>query len=181
MKKVVFLLLIFFGGVSGVWAQQPQIPTLQVCNPTKVYGKGYLKIESRRNAQRTGSCLVYIPKQDPVTCDPRSGYPRGKVFIAKIDMTDSLRGDIESTYIEQVTTTGKHTPTVYIKGRCKVSGPRSIPGCRFWLMIADNRNGRGKKPSDVVSFLVFDAAGRRIAYGTAPLLEGDFIVSPTSY
>jgi hypothetical protein len=72
--------------MSGyLMAQQPRIPTLQVCNKTLV------------------------------------------------------KGDIYITFIEQVTTTGKHTPTVYLNGRCKVkSEGGEFKVCRFWMMIADN-------------------------------------------
>jgi hypothetical protein len=33
--------------------------------------------------------------------------------------------------------------------------------------------------ADVVSFLVFDGTGKRIAYGTGPLVDGDIKVAPT--
>ncbi len=180
MKYFILILTLLISG-SVALAQQPQIPTLQVCNPTRVYGKGMVKIESRKDVRHNGTFYLYIPKRDPITCDPRTGYPRGKVIISRLSLSDSIEGDIISTYIEQVTTTGKHTPTVFIKGRCVVKGRKSVPGCRFWLMIADNHNARGKRPQDVVSFLVFDASGRRISYATAPLLEGNFWIQPTGY
>jgi hypothetical protein len=103
-----------------------------------------------------------------------------KLFLS---MSDSIaEGQINSTLIEQVTSTGKHTPTVYINGRCTAqaaAGAAPIPGCRFWIMFADNKVPTAPQTPDVVSFLVFDGAGKRIAYGTGPLVEGDIKVAPT--
>jgi hypothetical protein len=62
-----------------------------------------------------------------------------------------------------------------VNGRCKAD----VAGCRFWLMIADNRRGDAKGTPDVVSFLVFNSVGQRVAYGTGPVLKGDLQVSPT--
>ena len=188
MKKLFLVLgimstcLMLFG-VVNIQAQQPQIPTLQVCNQTRVYGKGLVKIISRKDALHNGTFTVYIDQRNPIICSSVSGYPRGKIIIHNINMSDSLiQGAVISTYIEQVTTTGKHTPTVYIKGRCMIKSrvQRKIKGCRFWIMIADNKRKDTRKGTpDIVSFLVFDANGKRIAYGTGPVVKGDLNVRPT--
>jgi len=75
-----------------------------------------------------------------------------------------------------MTSTGKHTPTLYVNGRCKAEGVR---GCRYWLMIANNKKAQGPGTPDVASFLVFDGTGKRVAYGTGPLADGDLEVAPT--
>jgi hypothetical protein len=158
-------------------AQQPQIPTLQVCNQTLVTGAGLVKIVSRADAGHSGTFKVEVE----LKCDP-SGYPTGIVRLF-LSMSDSIaEGQINSTLIEQVTSTGKHTPTAYINGRCTAQAPAGaapIPGCRFWIMFADNKVPTAPQTPDVVSFLVFDGAGKRIAYGTGPLVEGDIKVAPT--
>ncbi len=87
----------------------------------------------------------------------------------------NVQGTIASTSIEQLTSTGKHTPTLYMNGRCRAEG---APGCRFWLMVANNRPGDRGTP-DAVRFLVFDRAGHRVAYGTGPVLRGDLEVAAT--
>jgi len=46
-------------------------------------------------------------------------------------------------------------------------------------MIADNKKAAVPGTPDVVSFLVFDGTGKRVAYGTGPLAEGDLTVAPT--
>jgi hypothetical protein len=54
-------------------------------------------------------------------------------------------------------------PTVFVSGPCL--GPN---GCQFWLMLVDNGSDSGKVPA-LVSFLVSDRSGKRLAYGTGPI------------
>jgi hypothetical protein len=170
-SSALFLAVTAFQG----HAQQPQIPTLQVCNTTGAKGKAQVKIEARADAQHAGTFDVAVE----LTCDPKNpGYPAGAVQIGGINMSDSLvQGTIASTSIEQLTSTGKHTPTLYVNGRCKAE---AAVGCRFWLMIANNRPNVEKGTPDIVSFLVFDGAGQRVAYGTGPVVKGDIHVTPTA-
>lgn len=174
---VASLLITLSAAATTVRAQQPQIPTLQVCNKTKVSGAASVKINKRADAVSTGTFKVKID----VKCDPATGYPSGSVEIYAISMSDSiLQGTISGTSLEQVTTTGKHTPTAYINGRCK-SG--NFSGYRFWIMLADNKpatSSTGGGTPDVISFLVFDGTGKRVAYGTGPVADGDIDVQDTS-
>ena len=158
--------------------QQPQIPTLQVCNQTVVTGGGLVKIVSRADVGHSGTFKVEVE----IKCDQSgSGYPGGVVKITSLSMSDSIvQGQINSTLIEQVTSTGKHTPTAYINGRCTAQAPTgAIQGCRYWIMFADNKVPSAQQTADVVSFLVFDGTGKRIAYGTGPVVDGDIKVAPT--
>lgn len=175
LVAVVLSTLLLAGVASTVRAQQPQIPTLQVCNATAAKGKGVVKIESRADAQHQGTFEIAVE----LKCDPKNpGYPAGSVQIRGLSMSDSIvQGTIASTSIEQLTSTGKHTPTLYVNGRCKAE---AAVGCRFWLMIADNRQTPEKGTPDVVSFLVFNGMGQRVAYGTGPVVKGDLQVAPTS-
>ena len=154
-------------------AQQPQIPTLQVCNQTQVKGKALVKIASRSDAVHNGTFTVIVD----LKCDPAgTGYPAGTLKIVGLSMSDSLaQGVITAVSVEQMTSTGKHTPTVYLNGRCKVGNAK---GCRFWLMIADNKQPTASGTPDVVGFLVLNGAGKRVAYGTGPVAEGDITVAP---
>jgi hypothetical protein len=83
------------------------------------------------------------------------------------------------TTFEQVTTTGRETPTAYLNGRCEAEG---VQGCRFWLMLADNGKP-GEETHDIVGFLLFDGTGKRVGYGTGPVLpeSGDVNVAPTPF
>jgi hypothetical protein len=155
-------------------AQQPQIPTLQVCNDTAAKGRASVKIAARADAQHQGTFDIAVE----LKCDASNpSYPAGTVQITNLSMTDSVvQGGLASTLIEQLTSTGKHTPTLYASGRCRADG---VIGCRFWLLIADNRQGDAKGP-DVVSFLVFNGVGQRVAYGTGPIVQGDIQIAPTS-
>jgi len=173
---LIGLALVGSGTVSAVWAQQPQIPTLQVCNKTHVQGKGALvRIPSRADASHSGSFRITL---DVACSEANNGYPAGVITITDISMTDSIaQGTIAAVSLEQVTSTGMLTPTVYINGRC--SADRVI-GCRFWLMIADNKRANDRGAPDVVSFLVFNSVGHRVAYGTGPVVEGDIQIVPKS-
>ena len=173
MKSRITVLMALVLSAGAALAQQPQIPTLQVCNKTSARGEGLVKIASRADATHSGSFRVRLQ----VGCDPASGYPTGSLTIAAISMSDStVQGTISATTFEQMTSTGKHSPTLYVNGRCKAEG---IRGCRYWLMIANNKRADGRGTPDIASFLVFDGTGKRVAYGTGPLAEGDLDVTPT--
>lgn len=171
------LVVVSASGYISASAQgtQPQIPTLQVCNKTKASGLGTVFITSRAGGGSSGKFTVKIE----LTCDEANQYPVGGLTLTAISMSDStIQGALTSTSFEQVTTTGKHTPTLYLNSRCS-SG--NIKGCRYWLMIADNKGGQASPTAtpDIVSFLVFDGTGKRIAYGTGPLESGDLKVEST--
>jgi len=161
---------------NNALAQQAQIPSLQVCNETVVEGGGMVFLDQRQDALHGGIFTIKIQ----LRCDPgTSSYPTGFVSM-EIDMSDSNLVFLESEEFEQVTTTGKHTPTAYMNGRCRAydESGKKVEGCRFWLMTADN--GKGQTP-DVVGFLAFDGKGNRISYGTGPLRDGDIFVAPTAF
>lgn len=170
----MFLMMLAFASGILVHAQQPQIPTLQVCNQTVARGRGVVKIESRADSLHSGVFSVEID----LKCDPNGdGYPAGTLKISDISMSDSsVQGTVLATAFEQVTTTGKHTPTLYLNGRCKAE---KVNGCRFWMLIADNKRNDAQGTPDIISFLVFDGAGKRVAYGTGPVIRGDVTVQPT--
>lgn len=162
--------ILFLYSLTYVKAQQPQIPTLQVCNQTKVEGKAVVKLSGRSDATHAGVFKVAIE----VKCDPTGmPYPDGMLEIG-IDMSDSqAQGSVKAISFEQLTSVGKHTPIAYLTGRCK---SQQYEGCRFWIMFADNSKKKGTP--DVIGFLIFDGQGNRIAYGTGPAVDGDISVTP---
>ena len=172
---VMAVSVLLSGARTPARAQQPQIPTLQVCNPTGVAGHAAVVIQTRKDATHSGKFTIRIE----VTCEPGgSGFPAGG-FGMVVDMSDSLiTGTIDSSSLEQVTTTGKHSPTAYLNGRCRADNVR---GCRFWLMLADNKQPGTKGTPDVIGFLIFDGTGKRVAYGTGPVVEGDIHVAATGF
>src|SRR5262245_65643515 len=106
-RNALLLLALALGFLSPqVRAQQPQIPTLQVCNATQANGRGTVKIESRQDAQHSGTFDILFK----LGCAPQSdGYPAGQIQMRSLSLTDStVQGQIESTSIEQLTTTGRH-------------------------------------------------------------------------
>jgi hypothetical protein len=174
-----------------LYAQQPQIPTLQVCNMTTATGKAAVTIQARKSVNPANAGTFTVSFGVPVNCNPpNTSYPAGQFTIA-IDMTDTNPAvnhvTITSTSIEQVTTTGNDTPTLYMNGRCTFpTSPAGVPqqqGCRYWLMIADNVPHTpvpaGGTP-EVIGFLIFNGKGERVAYGTGPVSSGHITVGQTS-
>ena len=191
MKLVVLIgTALWISPAAGILhAQQPQIPTLQVCNltPNMLVASNppaTVTILSRKSGALTGSFTVTVK----VTCDS-NGYPAGSLTISGISMSDStVAGTITATTFDQLTSTGKDTPTAYMTGRCTTqtaAGGPPVAGCKYWIMFADNAKVSSVPPTqttpDIVSFLVFDKTGKRIAYGTGPVVKGDIAVSPTTF
>ena len=182
MKTVHFsLITVCLVALTGMPAQalQPQIPTLQVCNQSAVSGQAVVEIKSRASWPYSGTFFLGIE----VKCSP-ANYPQLGVIDWRIDMSDStLQGSVKATTLEQITSTGKHSPTSYMSGRCQAEpSPNGvvIQGCRYWLMLADNSRALDGTP-DVIGFLIMDGNGKRVAYGTGPIVKGDIVVAPTPY
>ena len=167
---------------------QVQIPSLQVCNKSALTAsKALIGVERRMPGGYAGTATL----QGRVLCDPiaGNGYPSGALGLYGVDMNDNSipqGADIVFTSQEQVTSSGRATPTIWINGRCEVRKGTQVltefNGCRYWLMATDNKDPQqtatGKTP-DIVSFMVFGKLGRRIAYGTGPVVEGDLVVQPS--
>lgn len=160
---------------AAVAQPTPQVPTLQACNLTQVKGSGVARIDRRIDASSKGIIAIKID----VKCDPAAGdgYPQIGALTLNFDLSDSAKGSLTATTIEQLTSTGKHTPTAWLSGRCKLE---KIQGCRYWLMIADNHRVKDQgRTTDIVSVLVLDATGRRVVYGTGALVDGEIDVAPS--
>lgn len=162
-------------------AQPPQLPTLQVPNPTNASGDGVVGITSRKDGTHAGTIrfkfkLTYAP--------PGDEYPAGSVTL-DVDLSDALKMKVASTTVDELTSTGTRTPTVVVSGRCKVDPGDRIEvnprGCRYWMLATDNSgpNEKDKGTPDVVSILIVDQTGKRLAEATGPLVAGDLTVDPT--
>jgi hypothetical protein len=155
-------------------AQQIQIPSLQVCNFTKLSANAYVIIDTRAGGPDKGFFLL----RGKLECDPAGGvvYPAGALGIFDISMNDStIQGDVTFTTFEQVTSGGKVTPTMWVSGQCKAA---NVKGCHYWLMAVNNvQNHPVGKTYDVVSFLILDENGKRVAYGTGNVVDGDLQIS----
>ena len=155
---------------SPAFAQQIQVPSLQVCNATKLSSNAFVIIDTRAGAPYTG----FFSLRGSLSCNPAAGtiYPSGVLGIYGISMNDStIQGDVAFTTFEQVTSGGKYTPTMWVSGRCKAA---NVKGCHYWLMAVDNVPGQVVgRTYDVISFLILDENGKRIAYGTGNVVDGD--------
>ena len=153
-----------------------QIPNLHTSNKTSVEAGAEVFIRRRKDAQHAGVFLVRGKLSfDPATDD----YPSGTLQI-RVDLSDSAKGVFVVKTVEQLDTTGKHTPTAYATGRCNADVDTKAVGCRYWLMLTDNKREGEEQTPDVISFLVYDRTGKRVAYGTGPLSKGDVTIASTS-
>jgi hypothetical protein len=171
----LIVILCSFSFADRTFANEPQIPNIFLNNKTELKGKAVIHIFSREFGT-SGTFTIKIS----ASCAPPN-YPVGRV-IMEIDMSDSAIVFLESTTVEALSSTGKHSPTAYIMGRCVVEAPNgSFRGCHYWITLADNKKEElDRETPDVVGFLVLDGNGNRIAYGTGPVLDGDIFVAPTA-
>ncbi len=150
------------------------IPAFHVSDSSKATGAGEVFIQSRKDALSSGIFSVRLD----VHFDPAADlYPTGTLFI-KVDLSDSAKGTFVATSIELINSFGKHNPTVFFTGKCNDDVQPDAKGCRFWLMIANNKKAGQQGTPDVAGFAIHDNNGNRIAYGTGPLQSGDFDVMP---
>lgn len=175
MLVTVAWLLVWGSFTSAYAVRIPQIPALEVCTPTLVKGDAVVEIASRA-LPSDPSLPGYFKVEIAVSFAPEAGggYPEGTLEI-RATMSEMHPEALLITAVtsEQLTATGKQSPTAFLSGRCKVQG---FSGCRFWMMVADNNQG-GKTP-DIIGFLVVNGRGNRIAYGTGSVVDGDIYVSP---
>jgi len=149
----------------------PLIPAFHQSTFSKAIGNGTVSIPNRKSPPITGEFSIKIDvKFDPAV----DLYPTGNVFI-KASLTDSAETDFKSTEIQMVNSFGKHSPTIVLTGRCE-SPNKDLKGLHFWLLIASN--GKDGNSPDVVSFVVQDNRGQRVAYGTGALVKGNIEVAP---
>lgn len=154
------------------------IPAFHVSDISKADGSGDVFIASRKDAVASG---VFQIKLAVHYTPPADEYPVGNLSI-HADLSDSARGTFVATSIELINSYGKHNPTLYMTGRCKMdpaAGVQQARGLRYWLMVANNKQAQDPRGTpDVVGFAVHDNTGARIAYGTGPLRAGDIAVAP---
>lgn len=154
------------------------IPAFHVSDISKADGSGDVFIASRKDAVASG---VFQVKLSVHFVPPGDDYPAGDLMI-RADLSDSSRAVFVATSIELINSYGKHNPTLYLTGRCKMDSFAGVPqakGLRYWLMVANNKQAQDPRGTpDVVGFAIHDNTGARIAYGTGPLRAGDITVAP---
>lgn len=152
------------------------VPNLHVSTKSKVSGGAEVLIQSRVDAVHTGVFSVKVA----VEFDPGSSeYPTGEIRFT-VDLSDSIKATFTSSSIDLINSFGKHNPTIIFTGRCKVELQEKVTipkGCKYWVIIADNKFGDKKGTPDIVGFVITDRTGSRIAYGTGPVKTGDLAVA----
>jgi hypothetical protein len=163
---VLTVITLLLSAYDPLYAQSLPVPQVQPCKDQAVQGKAIGHIPSRKDESHSGEFTVTVE----VKC--HQGQIQNFPYHLEIDaytLNDTqVRHRIAVDRFDQLTSLGKAvTPTVFLTGTCTVD-QEEIPGCRFWLMLVDN-----KVESDKISFLIVDGAGKRIAYGTGSLKAGD--------
>ena len=152
-----------------------QIPNLHTSNQTRAsVERAVVVLTARKDASHSGQFIV----NGDLRFLSSDAYPTGSLSI-RTDLSDSAKGVVTIKTVEQLDTTGKHTPTLFSTGRCSVDLDKKAVGCRYWLMLVDNRAAAGGTP-DVIGFLIYDRNGKRVAYGTGPVVTGSVTVAPSS-
>lgn len=150
------------------------IPAFHISDKSKVEGEGTVFIASRVATPISGNFSLKILAQfDPGLHD----YPIGG-FTLKVDLSDGAIGAFKSTTVELINSYGKHNPTIVLTGQCKDSINPDAKGCRYWLIIANNKKRDARETADIVGFAIHDRNGARIAYGMGPVKSGDFEIDP---
>lgn len=174
----VLVFALASGGSAQISAQQLQIPTLQVCNKSLAYGEAIAFNSKRQGIGLPGTLAIRLKLE----CDPVSGdgYPYGLIELQNIRLNDSdVVPYLASSTIEQVSTVGRATPIIFIRGQCKAETQgEPIEGCRYWLMITDSKKLNERGTPDIVSLVVFDKQGNRRIYFTGVVRKGDLHVDP---
>jgi hypothetical protein len=172
-KKPLLLCAVFLIIMSLQWisAQEPQIPNIFLNNKSEFKCDVTVKVDQRGSFTVKGACSCVPPN-----------YPfHAQQIVVTITMNDSLITSFKPTTIEALSTTGMKTPIAYVMGRCDTNDPR-YKGCHFWMQLTNNNDNSiqqsGQTPN-IVSFLVLDGSGLRLAYGTGPVVIGTLRVSPT--
>ena len=90
--------MFLFFALTHANAQQPQIPTLQVCNLTKIEGKAAVKIDSRAGTTHSGVFKVAIE----VKCDPSGIQKMGRhIRATETDRRQCLRPTSRTCHLEK--------------------------------------------------------------------------------
>lgn len=147
---------------------------MHVSSKSKVKGLGTVYIHSRNDALTTGNFTLKI---DALFDPPVSLYPTG-TFKLEVSLSDGSTGTFICSTIELINTYGKHNPTVVLTGQCKDEINPDAKGCRYWIIIANNKTSNEPATADIVGFAIHDNLGNRIAYGMGPVRSGDFEVAP---
>jgi hypothetical protein len=156
------------------------IPALHNSSKSAAKGSAKILIPRRNDAGHSGIFSIKGGVSFDPSVDP---YPTG-AFRIIADLSDSLKATFTTTSVELINSFGKHTPSVFLTGRCNVRVNEEVKqppvGCRYWIMVVDNKKeGNEKDTPDIVSFAITDNNGNRVAYGTGPVVSGDMEVAPS--
>lgn len=168
--SVLLCALVMLLAGEALFSQQLQIPPSSVPNETAVKASGTVTILSRKDIQHAGKFKFTVGESYQPLTDP---YPSGTVKLS-IDLSDTqLNGivvvNVTNPGIMQMTSIGKHTPTVFLYARCDYGENQKG---YLWMMLVDNKKPEAAGTSDIVQFVVLDKSGKRIAYGCGPVDAG---------
>jgi hypothetical protein len=177
-KKVSVLCAVFllFQCFQLLSAQGPQIPNIFLNNKTE-FKCSANPIVVVKVDQRNGSFTI----SGAGHCAPPDYPTQAQQIVVTINMNDSLITSFTCTTIEALSSTGLITPIAYVMGRCNTNDPQ-YKGCHFWMQLTnnnDNSNPQINQTPNIISILVLDGTGKRLAYCTGPVVSGYLTVTPT--
>ncbi|MEJ7767777.1 MAG: hypothetical protein WKF89_08190 [Chitinophagaceae bacterium] len=152
------------------------IPALHVTTKASVKGSARVFIESRKDATHPGTFDIKIDVRFDASLDD---YPVLTSLIITSQMNDASGPALvtyTATTIELMNSYGKYNPTIFFTGRCR-SSFQELKGCKYWVMIANNKPVGTQGTPDIVGFAITDRNGTRVAYGTGPVQSGDLDVA----
>jgi hypothetical protein len=161
-----------------LYSKSACIPSLHDASRGAVRGAAKVFIQSRQDLAHPGTFDIKID----VRFDPGVGdYPVLNTLVLTSQLSDTPGPpavSFSATTVDLTNSYGKHNPTIYITGRCKVDF-QEFKGCKYWVLIANNKPRDGQGTADIVGFAVMDRNGNRVAYGTGPVQAGDLdVIAP---
>jgi hypothetical protein len=152
------------------------IPNLHNSSKSRISGNAEVFISARQGVGLPGTFKVEINVNfDPAGMD----YPFGTLTIST-NLSDSINSLYTGSTIELINSYGKDTPIAYVVGRCKpndVVGAATPIGCKYWIMLANNKQPAQQQTPDIIAFAITDRNNVRVSYGAGPVRSGDILVA----
>jgi len=188
------LLTVSFGMLLGAMvtglvqhsaAQPPQIPSTPASNKTvaTVSDNGAIVAVSGQMAPAPNAASGKIQVlKFKASYDPASDTYPSLNLVMRLDLAESPKSIVTAETVDHMTSYGRLTPTTVFCGRCnlKTGDQKAVSGYQYWVLIANNtKEPSDKHTPDILSFVITEKGGKRIAYGTGVVTEGDLHVEPT--
>jgi hypothetical protein len=182
-SKVLCIVYVLFLFGTILFAQNPDLPALQVGSLVKVTmleNLAVVQIPPQYSSSFSGTITI---RQLNLSCNPSlssNPYPTGNLVFT-VDLSDTSFGSVFDVIVTkpiQLTYVGQVAPTTFFSAMCDMKNEKTPKGY-LWMLFSDNNGKTAAKPSqDIVSFVLLDPHGSKIAYGTGTVIKGNIVVAP---